>query len=109
FAVFRAAQAGARHRAGGRESLAVAVVSERALLSALALVIGLLPSSGAFAQAKNPVTIEIDAAAAGTSLKPVWAYFGYDEANYTTLPEARELLRTLATLQQGPVHVRTHF
>jgi len=84
-------------------------VSERALLSALALVIGLLPSSGAFAQAKNPVTIEIDAAAAGTSLKPVWAYFGYDEANYTTLPEARELLRTLATLQQGPVHVRTHF
>jgi xylan 1,4-beta-xylosidase len=84
-------------------------VTQTAICSALALVTGLFASYQAIAKAQDPVTIDIDAASDGTPLKPVWAYFGYDEANYTTLPEARELLRTLATMHQVPVRVRTHF
>ena len=55
------------------------------------------------------MTIDIDASANGPPLRPVWAYFGYDEANYTTAPEGQELLRTLATAHTTPVYARTHF
>jgi xylan 1,4-beta-xylosidase len=76
---------------------------------ALALFGGFSISPRAFAQAPSPVTIGVDATAAGTPLEPVWAYFGYDEANYTTTPEGKELLRTLAAAHRSPVRVRTHF
>lgn len=55
------------------------------------------------------MVITIDAASGGQPLKPVWAYFGYDEANYTTSDEARDLLRTLAEAHSVPVRTRTHF
>src|SRR5690606_21989929 len=45
----------------------------------------------------------------GAPLSPVWRYFGYDEANYTTLPQGEELLQTLAQMHASPVHMRTHF
>lgn len=66
-------------------------------------------ASLAFAQAPPPVSITVDARSAGTPLEPVWAYFGYDEVNYTTTPEGQELLRALATANTEKVHVRTHF
>jgi xylan 1,4-beta-xylosidase len=61
------------------------------------------------AQAETSVTIDVDATSPLGPLEPVWAYFGYDEANYTTTPEGRDLLRTLSTVHAAPVHVRTHF
>jgi xylan 1,4-beta-xylosidase len=66
-------------------------------------------SSVASAQTPAAVTIDVDATAAGTPLEPVWSFYGYDEANYTTTPEGEELLRTLAAAHRTPVHVRTHF
>ncbi len=63
----------------------------------------------ALAGAANAAEIEIDATSEGTPLEPVWAFFGYDEANYTTSPEGKELLQTLAAAHSAPVHVRTHF
>lgn len=59
--------------------------------------------------ADNTVTINIDATKSGPPLKPVWSYFGYDEANVTTSVEARELLLTLATYNKARVYTRTHF
>ena len=55
------------------------------------------------------VTIDVDATASGTPLEPVWAYYGYDEANTTTTAEGRELLQTLAAAHATPVRTRTHF
>jgi xylan 1,4-beta-xylosidase len=55
------------------------------------------------------VTIAVDAAAEGSELQPIWAYFGYDEVNATTTPEGRDLLRTLALANDARVRVRTHF
>jgi xylan 1,4-beta-xylosidase len=74
-----------------------------------ALVASLGVHSLARAQAEAAVTIDVDATAARTPLERVWAFYGYDEANYTTTPEAEELLRTLAQVNTAPVHVRTHF
>jgi xylan 1,4-beta-xylosidase len=71
--------------------------------------VSLVGCATAGAETQAPVLIEVDGTAAGIRLQPVWAYFGYDEANYTTTPEGVELLETLAAAHTTPVHVRTHF
>jgi xylan 1,4-beta-xylosidase len=38
-----------------------------------------------------------------------WAYFGYDEPNYTYAPNGKKLIRELTELSRTPVHLRTHF
>lgn len=38
----------------------------------------------------------------------MWAWFGHDEPNYTTMPDGRKLLEELAALSPVPVFVRTH-
>ncbi len=73
------------------------------------LIVSLGVRSIASAQPSAPVTIDVDATAAGIPLEPVWAYYGYDEANYTTMPEGEELLRTLAAAHTTPPYIRTHF
>ncbi len=40
--------------------------------------------------------------------RPIWNWFGYDEPNYTYLPNGRKLLADLAGLHDGPVYVRAH-
>lgn len=39
----------------------------------------------------------------------MWAYYGYDEVNYTTTPEGEALLRTLAAAHTSPVHFLARF
>lgn len=55
-----------------------------------------------------PVTIRVNATNVVGELRPVWRYFGYDEPNYTYLPNGRKLLSQLAALSPAPVYVRTH-
>jgi xylan 1,4-beta-xylosidase len=54
------------------------------------------------------VTIRVDAATRQGPMKPVWAFFGYDEPNYTYMKDGRKLLSELAELSPVPVYVRTH-
>lgn len=82
-------------------------MTPKAGLFAPALVLCLATRWAAAAEAG--VSIAVDATAPGAPLEPVWAYFGYDEANYTTTSDGRELLATLASSQAAPVRVRTHF
>ncbi|TDD94709.1 GH39 family glycosyl hydrolase [Flavobacterium cellulosilyticum] len=39
---------------------------------------------------------------------PMWAWFGYDEPNYTYMKDGKKLLSELANLSPTPVYVRTH-
>jgi xylan 1,4-beta-xylosidase len=41
-------------------------------------------------------------------MKPVWAWFGYDEPNYTYMKDGQKLLTELSRLSPVPVFVRTH-
>lgn len=41
-------------------------------------------------------------------MKPVWAWFGYDEPNYTYMKDGKKLLSEIADLSPVPVYVRTH-
>jgi xylan 1,4-beta-xylosidase len=74
-------------------------------LALAALVVVLLPGT---APAED-VVVSVDAAAAGTPLRRIWPYFGYDEPNYTTTRAGRELLAAVTAADPGRVYVRTHF
>ena len=54
------------------------------------------------------VALHVDVAGRGQPITPIWTWFGYDEPNYTDKPHGRQLLKTLAELGPGPVHVRAH-
>src|SRR5687768_9079607 len=61
--------------------------------------------SSAFAQ--TPF-IQVDLNREIDDMKPVWAWFGYDEPNYTYMKDGKKLLSELAALSPVPVFVRTH-
>jgi xylan 1,4-beta-xylosidase len=53
-------------------------------------------------------SIQVDLNKATGEMKPVWAWFGYDEPNYTYMKDGKKLLSGIAALSPGPVYVRTH-
>ena len=56
----------------------------------------------------KPVVLEIDAGDPIGKMLPVYAFFGYDEPNYTYYENGRKLLAEIADLSPVPVYVRTH-
>lgn len=62
-------------------------------------------AAAAFAQ---PVSIHVDAGKPLGPLRPVWAFFGHDEPNYTYMKDGRKLLSELAASQPVPVYMRVH-
>jgi len=55
-----------------------------------------------------PVSIRVNAAKVVGAMTPMWAWFGYDEPNYSYMKDGRKLLSELAALSPVPVYVRTH-
>ena len=53
--------------------------------------------------------IGVDGTNAGTPLKNVWSWYGYDEGNYATTQPSRDLLDTVVAANLDPVYIRTHF
>jgi xylan 1,4-beta-xylosidase len=41
-------------------------------------------------------------------MSSAWAYFGYDEPNYTYMPNGKKLIGELAELSRAPVRIRAH-
>ena len=54
------------------------------------------------------VSIRVDASARKGPMSPMWAWFGYDEPNYTYMKDGKKLLSELAELSPVPVFVRAH-
>ncbi len=71
-------------------------------------------SMGAIAQStappvgQTPVAVQVDLSKKIGPYKPIYGWFGYDEANYTTMPHGTELLRQLHSLSPAPVYIRAH-
>jgi xylan 1,4-beta-xylosidase len=57
--------------------------------------------------AQNP-EINVDLKQEIAPMEPVWAWFGYDEPNYTYMKDGKKLLTEIAQLSKGPVCVRAH-
>ncbi|MDP4261249.1 MAG: beta-xylosidase [Bacteroidota bacterium] len=59
------------------------------------------------ARSQAPV-IHVDLNKEMGDMKPIWAWFGYDEPNYTYMKDGKKLLSEIAALSPVPVFVRTH-
>jgi xylan 1,4-beta-xylosidase len=75
--------------------------------SVIVAMLALLVCGPALAQG-TPVTISADLGAKLGPYKPIYAWFGYDEANFTTGRDGKKLLRELHDLSPVPVHIRAH-
>jgi xylan 1,4-beta-xylosidase len=71
------------------------------------ILLVLLAAAGCAAQ--DPITIRVDAAQTVGPFKPIYAYFGNDEPNFTYAKNGRKLVGELAALSGVPVYIRTHF
>lgn len=71
----------------------------------LLLLLPALLSSGLRAQ---DVHIQVDAAKTIAPMTPIYAWFGYDEPNYTYMKDGAKLLTEISELSPVPVYVRSH-
>jgi xylan 1,4-beta-xylosidase len=53
-------------------------------------------------------TINVDLNKTIGPMYPAWAWFGYDEPNYTYMKDGKKLLSEIAALSPVPVYVRAH-
>ncbi|UEG52503.1 beta-xylosidase [Mucilaginibacter daejeonensis] len=74
----------------------------------LTLLLCLLAASVGFAQTAPPASIEVDLTRSQGAMRPIWAWFGYDEPNYTYMKDGKKLLTEIATFSKVPVYVRAH-
>ena len=85
-------------------------------LIVLATAFALFSAARLHAQAPSPpaapavgnVTIDVDLAKTVGPYEPLYPWFGYDEANYSTQTNGRALLRELHDLSPVPVTIRAH-
>ena len=61
-----------------------------------------------FINAQRSASVDINLSKPAGTLNPLWAWFGYDECNYTYMKDGKKLLSELAALSPVPVYVRTH-
>jgi xylan 1,4-beta-xylosidase len=59
-------------------------------------------------EAERPVSIRVDLTKTVGSYTPIYSWFGYDEANYTSMRNGAALLGELHDLSPVPVYVRFH-
>ena len=67
--------------------------------------------SKSFAQlnvSENGAVINVDLKKSIGPMYPAWAWFGYDEPNYTYMKDGKKLLSEIAALSPVPVYVRAH-
>ena len=56
----------------------------------------------------DTVVLKVDLSSETGTMNPAWAWFGYDEPNYTNMKDGKKLLSEIAELSPVPVYVRTH-
>ena len=88
-----------------------AVSRRLATVSALFAILAAIPPSVSIVRAgaqADRVSIEVDTSTTLGEMSPMWAWFGYDEPNYTYTGNGKKLLSALAAASPVPVFVRTH-
>lgn len=78
-------------------------MKKRLLLFAITLM---LP--GLRLMAQENVEITVDARQSIEPMRHIWAWVGYDEPNYTYMPNGKKLLTELSEMSPVPVYVRVH-
>ena len=90
-----------------RYLIVVVGVGLQTVASPAAVGQGTVPSP-APPSSQTPVAIQVDLNKTVGPYKPIYSWFGYDEANYTTMRHGKELLKELHDLSPVPVYIRAH-
>lgn len=69
------------------------------------LAVLLLPFDSA---SQDTVAIQVNLDKSKGPMQPIWAWFGYDEPNYTYMKDGKKLLTEISRLSNVPVYVRVH-
>jgi xylan 1,4-beta-xylosidase len=69
--------------------------------------LGTALSTPVFSQ-QQPVSIEVNLTKIKAPMQPIWAFFGYDEPNYTYMKDGKKLLTEISQFSKMPVYVRAH-
>jgi xylan 1,4-beta-xylosidase len=77
-------------------------------LAALTLYYSFCGTVSGAINSEQVVSIQVRVDQPRGDVRPVWRFFGYDEANYTFAPDGKKLLSEIARLQPQPAHIRTH-
>jgi xylan 1,4-beta-xylosidase len=77
------------------------------LLKVTRLLALLLIQAPLTAQTTAPL-IKVDLSRTTGDMKPVWAWFGHDEPNYTYMRDGKKLLSELQAMSPVPVYMRVH-
>lgn len=72
------------------------------------IVLTIQTAGVAFAQQVPASAIKVDLNKEIAPMHPIWAWFGYDEPNYTYMKDGKKLLTEIAALSPVPVYVRAH-
>jgi len=56
----------------------------------------------------DSISIQVDFSKEKGPMDPIWAWWGYDEPNYTYMKDGQKLLSEMAKLSPVPVYVRAH-
>ncbi|MES2277709.1 MAG: beta-xylosidase [Bacteroidota bacterium] len=74
----------------------------------LLLFVAVLFNSARAQQTPATTNISVDFSKPVGDMKPIWAWFGHDEPNYTYMKDGRKLLTELSALSPVPVYMRVH-
>jgi xylan 1,4-beta-xylosidase len=72
------------------------------------LACALLFSANVLGQMNDQAKITVDLSKTLEKMKPIYAWFGYDEPNYTYMKDGKKLLTEISALSPVPVYVRAH-
>ncbi len=72
------------------------------------IVLSLLCVNSLAQEKRSTVTISVNLNKKLGNISPAWAWFGYDEPNYTYMKDGKKLLSGLSALSPVPVYVRAH-
>jgi len=80
------------------------------ILSLFAILVSINITSAQEKDMRNEasVHIHIDLSKEIGPMQPAWAWWGYDEPNYTYMKDGKKLLSEIADLSPVPVYVRAH-
>lgn len=74
----------------------------------LLTIVSLYPFAAMAQPAGKTANIQVDLKKSIGPMYPAWAWFGYDEPNYTYMKDGKKLLSEIAALSPVPVYVRAH-
>lgn len=85
------------------------IVKSKLTVFALVVALQFISLSSVFSQTtEKPAEVKIMLDEPIGDMYPMWAWFGYDEPNYTYMKDGKKLLTELAALSPTPVYIRTH-